>query len=77
MPGDGGAAGEVPVLVVRGKLLGHVRLHNVHPLGELHLAGPEHRKDPFKFSAFLLTAKTSQVQNKESCVDEYINTGHV
>ena len=38
VPGDGGAAGQVPVLVVGRKLLGHVRLHNVHPLGQLHFA---------------------------------------
>ena len=48
VPGDGGAAGEVPVLVVGRKLLGHVRLDNVHPLGELDLAGPGDGEDPFK-----------------------------
>ena len=40
MPGDGGASGEVPVLVVGGQLLGDVRLDDVDPLGELDLAGP-------------------------------------
>ena len=41
VPGNGGAPGEVPVLVVGGELLSHVRLDEVHPLGELHLARPE------------------------------------
>ncbi len=40
VPGDGGAAGEVPVLVVGGELLGHVRLDDVDPVGEGHLARP-------------------------------------
>ncbi len=44
MPGDGGAAGEVPVLVVGGELLGHVRLDDVHPVGEGHLARPGLRR---------------------------------
>ena len=44
MPGDGGAAGEVPVLVVGGELLGHVRLDDVDPVGEGHLARPGLRR---------------------------------
>ena len=38
VPGDGGAPCEVPVIVVGRQLLAHVRLDNVHPLGQLHLA---------------------------------------
>ncbi len=44
VPGDGGAPGEVPVLVVGGELLGHVRLDDVNPVGEGHLARPGLRR---------------------------------
>ena len=39
--GQGSAPGVIPVLVVGSELLRRASLHNVHPLGELHLAAPK------------------------------------
>ena len=39
MSGNGGASDVVPVLVIGSEFLAHVGLDEVHPLGNLHLAG--------------------------------------